>query len=361
MTEVQFGLLTSVFLWIYGILSPFAGFLADRFNRSIVIIGSLFVWSTVTWLTAYATTFEQLLATRALMGISEACYIPAALALIADYHRGSTRSLANSINLAGVMAGSSLGFIGGWIAEKYEWPIAFAILGVIGIVYSLVLVFFLRDPSKGPVPEPSEKSEDKVSFLQAMKDLFGRKAFLLILVFWGLMGMVVWLVVGWLPTYYKEQFNLSQSVAGLYATGYLYPASFAGLLTGGLLADRWSRTNPRARILLPVIGILIAAPFIFLASYVNIVSIAIICFVVYAFTRMFIDANMMPVLCMVVDSRYRATGYGVLNLVACLVGGLGIYAGGVLRDADVDLSIIFQTASVIMVFCAILMYTIRIK
>ena len=94
MTDAQFGLLTSVFLWIYAVLSPIAGFLADRFNRSRVIIISLFAWSVITWLTAHATTFNQLLLTRALMGVSEACYIPAALALIADYHRGPTRSLA---------------------------------------------------------------------------------------------------------------------------------------------------------------------------------------------------------------------------------------------------------------------------
>src|SRR5678816_2477570 len=55
MTDAQFGLLTSVFLWVYGLLSPFAGFLADRFNRSRVIITSLFLWSLVTWFTAHAT------------------------------------------------------------------------------------------------------------------------------------------------------------------------------------------------------------------------------------------------------------------------------------------------------------------
>src|SRR3954465_1158014 len=79
MTDAQFGLLTTVFLLVYGLLSPFAGFLADRFNRSRVILISLIVWSAVTWLTAHATTYGQLLTTRALMGVSEACYIPAAL------------------------------------------------------------------------------------------------------------------------------------------------------------------------------------------------------------------------------------------------------------------------------------------
>ncbi|RYE19997.1 MAG: MFS transporter, partial [Sphingobacteriaceae bacterium] len=125
MTNAQFGLLTSVFLWVYGFLSPVAGFLADRFNRSRVIIGSLLVWSLITLSTSYVKTYEQLLITRALMGISEACYIPAALALIVDYHKGSTRSLATGIHIAGITLGSSLGFLGGWIAEKHSWTTAF--------------------------------------------------------------------------------------------------------------------------------------------------------------------------------------------------------------------------------------------
>src|SRR5512133_994910 len=114
MTEAQFGLLTSVFLWVYGLLSPFGGLLADRFSRSGVIIASLLSWSAITWLTGHSTTFGQLLFARALMGISEACYIPAALALIVDYHKGPTRSLATGVHLTGVMVGSALSGVGGW-------------------------------------------------------------------------------------------------------------------------------------------------------------------------------------------------------------------------------------------------------
>src|SRR4051812_41094685 len=145
MTDAQFGLLTTVFLIVYGLLSPFAGFLADRFNRSRVILLSLVVWSAITWLTAHATSYGQLLATRALMGVSEACYIPAALALIADYHGVKTRSLANGTHLSGVMVGSGLGGIGGLIAEKHGWAQAFVWFGQLGLVLAVVAAIMLRD------------------------------------------------------------------------------------------------------------------------------------------------------------------------------------------------------------------------
>jgi MFS family permease len=334
MTDGQFGLLTSVFLWVYGLLSPLAGFLADRFNRSRVIVGSLFVWSIVTWFTAQATTFEELLLTRALMGISEACYI---------------------------MIGQSLGFVGGWLAENRSWNYAFGVFGIVGIGYAVLLALVLRDPVLPEKNTLTTEPESTISFKAAVTDLFSRKAYLVSLTFWGLGGIVSWLVVGWLPTYYKEHFNLSQTVAGLYATGYFHTASLVGVLTGGFLADRWSRTNPRGRILVPFIGLVIAAPGIFIASSTSILSVAIVCFMLYAFTRTFLDANMMPILCLIADSRYRATGYGILNLVACIVGGVGLYAGGILRDANVDLSRMFQFAAITMLVSAVLLYSLKPK
>lgn len=361
MTDTQFGLLTSIFLWVYGLLSPFAGFLADRFNRSRVIISSLFVWSTVTLLTSYVTTFEQLLATRALMGISEACYIPAALALIVDYHRSSTRSLATGINMVGIMIGSSLGFVGGWIAEKHEWGFAFHIFGLIGIIYSVILAFTLRDAPKNIAEDLSGEIKTRVNFFHGTRDLFSSRSYILLLIFWGLFGVVGWMIMGWLPTYYNEHFNLSQGMAGLYATGYFYPTAIVGLLLGGFLADRWSRTNPRARILVPIIGLCIAAPCIFIASSTSILPLTVILFMIYSLTRTFTDVNMMPILCQVVDDRFRATGYGILNLFATVIGGVGLYMGGVLRDSQVNLSLVYRFASLLLIICALLIYRIRLK
>lgn len=358
MTEAQFGLLSSVFLWVYGLLSPFAGFIADKFNRSKVIIVSLIVWSAVTWLTAHASTFNELLLTRALMGISEACYVPAALALIADYHGTRTRSLATGIHMAGIMAGQSLGFVGGWIAEEHSWNTSFTILGIFGIVYAVLLVAILRDPSQ-KINEQVSMKKPAVNLKEGVGIMFKDPSFIKVLIYWSLLGVVSWLVMGWLPTYYKEQFSLTQTAAGVYATGYLYPVSLAGVIIGGLIADRWSRKNKRARILLPVLGMLIAAPFIFMATVTSVLPVAILFFMVYAFTRSFTDANMMPILCMIVDERYRATGYGILNMFSTIVGGLALYAGGILRDAQINLSYIYQFAGLTMLICAWILYKVK--
>jgi MFS family permease len=316
----------------------------------------------VTWLTAHATTFNELLLTRALMGLSEACYIPAALALISDYHRGSTRSLATGLHMGGVMIGQSLGFAGGWIAEKHDWPVAFSFFGIFGVVYSLILVFFLKDVDdkhKNTVEESSNKTE--VNFFAGLKELFKQRSFNLLVVFWALLGVIGWMLVGWLPTYYKEHFNLSQTVSGFYATAYIYPMSFVGVILGGILADRFSRKNPKGRVWVPAIGLCIAAPAIFLASSTGVVWITIIGFALYALTRTFSDTNLMPILCMIADPRYRATGYGVLNMFACIVGGIGIYASGALRDADIDLSVMFRVAGFLIVICAAILYILKVK
>lgn len=359
MSDTQFGLLTSVFLWIYGLLSPGAGFLADRFSRSKVIIGSLFVWSVVTWLTSHATTFEELLLTRALMGVSEACYIPAALALIMDYHAGKTKSLATGIHMGGVMIGQSLGFVGGWLAENHSWNFAFTIFGAFGIVYSVILALTLKDPVK-VAKNAAVIVNRQIGFGNAVRTLFTQRSYILAILYWSLISIVGWVVVGWLPTYFKEHFSLSQSTAGLYSTGYFHAASLVGVLLGGYLADRWGRRNPRARILVPLYGLLIGAPAIFLASNTAVLSIAIACFMLYALTRTFSDANMMPILSMIVDARYRATAYGILNMFSCIVGGIGIYAGGWLRDAQVDLSLMFKVASGIMLLCTVVLWYIKI-
>ncbi|MEQ1750210.1 MAG: MFS transporter [Prosthecobacter sp.] len=359
MTDAQFGLLTAVFLWVYGLLSPFAGFLADRFNRSRLIVFSLLVWSLLTWLTGHARSFEELIVVRALMGLSEAAYLPAALALIADYHRGSTRSLATGIHMTGLSVGTGLAGIGGWVAERHGWSVAFDVFGLFGIAYAVGLLFVLRDPPRESGVVTSAAEQPRLG--QALTSLFSSRSFLLLLAFWGLLALAGWAVMGWMPTFFKEQFKLDQGAAGISATSFLAVAMFAGKLVGGAWADRWSKTNNRARILVPAIGLFIAAPATLLVANTGMLALAIAGLSIYGFTRVFSDANLMPILCQVSDSRYRATGYGVLNMFSCIVGGLTVYIGGVLRDAQISVGTLFQTAAAGMVVCGVLMIFVKPK
>lgn len=359
MTDAQFGLLTSIFLWVYGALSPFGGFLADRFSRSKVILGSLFVWSVVTWLTGHAKTFEQLLLARALMGVSEACYIPAALALIADYHRGPTRSLATGLHMSGVYAGAALGGVGGYIAESYGWRAGFYLFGIIGIVYALLLIAFLRDAThEEPVAEAkSIPSQVKVS--TALLALFSVGGFWLLMSLNALVGIANWGINGWLPTYLREHFHLGLGEAGMSATAYIQIASFAGVLVGGAWADRWSRKNLHARSWVPALGYCVAGPCLFLSAISNTLPVAIAGLIVFGLGRGFFDANHMPILRQLVNERYSATGYGVLNFVSCAAGGIMIYVGGMMKDAKVNLSVVFQLSAAGLLLVGILLFFVK--
>lgn len=358
MTDAQFGLLTTVFLIVYAVLSPIGGFLADRLSASRTIIFSLFVWSAITWFTAHATTFNHLLLSRALMGVSEACYLPAAVALIARYHGPATRSLANGIHLSGVMVGSGLGGLGGIIAERYDWTLAFEIFGSIGVVYAIVLIFFLRD---NPRETPGTSSIDKqnVRFGDALATLFGNKTFLVALAFWGLLGITSWSFTGWMPTFLTEKFHLPQGKAGIMATGFMSLGSLTGMVVAGAWADRWARRRPEGRVLVGIVGLAVCMPCVLLVANINLLPVAMGALVLFGLTRAFPDANMMPILFGIVAERYRATAYGILNALATTTGGIIIYLGGALRDANVNITTIFNAGIIGLVICGVLLWAIR--
>lgn len=356
MGEDDFGSLTMVFLWVYGLLSPFGGWAADRFSRSRVILLSLVVWSVVTFLTSFAQTYWQLFATRALMGISEACYIPAALALIADYHRGSTRSLATGIHMSGIYVGMALGGMGGWMAEHHGWSSSFFTFGLVGVGYAVVLAVLLRDV---PAAHHANAGSESVRPLEAMRVLGSSAGFWVIALHWGLLGFAGWAFVTWMPTFLREHFSLSQTEAGFTATAYLQIAAFCGVLAGGAWADRWSRTNLFGRVRVPLITMALASPFVFMTARTDALWFAIVCLLVFGFARGCSDSNMMPILCQVAEPRHRATGYGILNFFSCVIGGVASYLGGWLKERAVDLSYIFSGSGILVLIAALLLLLFR--
>jgi sugar phosphate permease len=198
-----------------------------------------------------------------------------------------------------------------------------------------------------------------MAFGEAIKSLTRGGSFWLLAIYWGLLGVAGWVIGAWMPTYLNEEFHLGQGAAGLSATGYLQVAALVGVLVGGVWADRWSRTNRRGPILVPALGLCLAAPAMLLAASSSWLFFAILGLCIYGFTRAFADANMMPILCLVTNERYRATGYGVLNLVASLAGGVGVFASGALRDRHVGLTPIFVCIGFLLAGCIVLLLRVR--
>lgn len=184
-SATNFGRLMAVFLWIYGLMSPVAGMIADRINRKWLIVGSLFVWSFVTLMMGYSTDFNQIYILRAIMGVSEALYIPAGLSLITDYHQEKTRSLAVGIHMTGLYTGQALGGFGATIAGAYSWETTFHWFGIIGIAYSLVLILFLKEKKDHTVAkldsEPGPKESPVKAAIKGMGMLFVNISFWIIL------------------------------------------------------------------------------------------------------------------------------------------------------------------------------------
>lgn len=329
-SATNFGRLMAIFLWIYAFMSPISGMIADRLNRKWLIIISLFVWSGVTFMMSYATDMNQLMILRAVMGVSEAFYIPAGLSLIADYHQGKTRSLAIGFHTSGIYLGQALGGFGATIAAATSWQFTFHSFGLIGMVYSFVLILFLQEKKTYVVETAyaNQKKSIKNELSLALKGLgflLGNISFWVVLFYFSAPSLPGWATKNWLPTLFSESLNMDMTQAGPLSTITLALASLVGVLSGGYVSDKWVQKHLKGRIYTGVIGLALTLPALVLIGYgsglIMIVSGALL----FGLGFGIFDVNNMPILCQFVPSRYRATGYGILNLA-------GISAGAVITN-----------------------------
>lgn len=357
--EANWGKILALFKWTYAILSPIGGYLSDRFSRRHVVAGSLFVWSFVTWTTGHVQTYEQLLWTRALMGVSEALYIPAALALIADFHNGPTRSKAVGLHQMGIYVGVILGGFSGYAADhpNLGWRWAFDVCGVIGLVYAIPLFFLLKNPVAVPGAVTAKPSP-----LRAAGELLGNRSFILLVLYFTLPALAGWVVRDWMPAILKAEFGIGQGKAGVSATLYWQLAAIVGAIVGGTLADRWMRRSIRGRIHVSALGMAMIVPAMFGVGFspqTGHLSVAIAFLILFGLGWGFFDCNNMPILCQIARPELRATGYGLMNFASISCGGFADYGFGILRDHQVPLFAIFGIFASVAVLSVILVLLIR--
>ena len=329
-SAANFGYLMAIFLWIYGIMSPISGIIADHVNRKWLIIFSLFIWSAVTFTMGYATTYDEIYWLRALMGFSEALYIPAGLSLISEYHTNKTRSLAVGIHMSGIYMGQALGGFGATFATMFSWQKAFHTFGFIGIAYAFVLIIFLSNDTKlknvksaaddNTLPTPSLKS-----LFKGVSLLLTNISFWILLLYFAVPSLPGWGVKNWLPTLYAQNLHIEMSIAGPMSTITLAGSSLLGVIFGGILSDRWSQKNIRGRVYTSAIGLSLTVPALFLISNGNSLFSVVAASFSFGFGFGMFDTNNMPILCQFVSSKYRATAYGLMNLV-------GVFSGAIITN-----------------------------
>jgi MFS family permease len=358
-SEANWGRMLGQFKWVYAFLSPIGGYIADRFSRRFTICGSLFVWSAVTWVTGHVTTYDGLLTTRTLMGISEAFYIPAALALIADYHTGTTRSRAVGLHQMAIYIGVIIGGFSGYVADApaLGWRWAFDACGIAGIIYAIPLALLLRDAPKSAASVAASQN----SVGQSARELLTNSSFILLVLYFTLPALAGWVVRDWMPAILKQQFNIGQGKAGVSATLYWQAAAIVGAILGGWLADRWMRRHERGRIYVSAIGMSLIIPALFGVGNAGTLLTAVLFLALFGLGWGFFDCNNMPILCQLVRPELRATGYGIMNLVSISCGGLADWGFGAMRDAQVPLNVIFSAFAGTAVISVVLVLLIRPK
>lgn len=332
----SFGALMAVFLWIYGLCSPFAGMVADRLNRKWLLVGSLFVWSSVTLAMGFASTYEQLYCLRALMGVSEALYIPAALSLIADWHTGKSRSLAIGIHMTGLYVGQGLGGFGANLAHHFSWHQTFFTLGLIGIVYALILVVMLHEnPTHSQRSEERVKAagENKEGVLKGLSIVVSTWAFWILLFYFAVPSLPGWATKNWLPTLFAENLNIDMTLAGPMSTITIAVSCFVGVIIGGIMSDRWVQRNIRGRIYTSAIGLSMTIPALLLLGLGHSMPAVIGAGVLFGVGFGIFDANNMPILCQIISAKYRATAYGIMNMTGVFAGAAVTHVLGQWSDS----------------------------
>lgn len=330
MSDLVLGATGTVFLWTYAAVSPLAGYFGDRMSRARLLTVSLGAWSLVMALTALVTSAGQLLAMRALLGIAEAAYIPAATALIADHHEPGTRAKAIGIHLAGFSTGMvGGGSLAGYLGDRVGWRPSFVILGASGLLLTVACSLFLRDKIRS---NPSAAlAEPLASFQTTMRHLFRIPSFLVLTAENVLSGTVNWIFINWLPLFFNENFSLNLALAGFYGTLWIQGGRVTGVTAGGFPSDQAARRNPRYHMLIMVACYLLAAPL--LLTFVWTASFTAIAAAIFGFALLvgmgYVNAQ--PLLCELLPQRSRSTAIGFMNMTSCFVGGAGVFLAGALK------------------------------
>lgn len=326
LSDMQLALLGSSFMWMYALSGPVAGWLGDWLSRRFLILAGLFFWICITMVTIVSRTYGELVILRALSGIAEAVYFPAAMSLISNYHGPETRSRAMSVNQSAVYTGTvGGGVFASIVGEHFGWRSNFILFGSLGLLTFLVLLVFLKEPlreSQTAGSLPPRNRPCRTSLYGTLAEVLASPLALRLIAAFISANFVAMIFMVWLPSFLFRKFHMSLTMAGVSATIYLQAASVAGVLCGGVLADMLAHRDEGGRMRTQAYGLLAGVPFLFLTGWTLSVTVLVVGMIGFGFCKGIYDANIWASLHDVVHPESRATAVGIMNSLGWLGGGV---------------------------------------
>ncbi|QJB68252.1 spinster family MFS transporter [Parasphingorhabdus halotolerans] len=337
LSDTLLGLLSgAAFAIFYATLGLPIARLADRYSRKLIITVSLAIFSVMTVLCGFASSFAMLFAARIGVGIGEAGTGPASFSIISDRFEQERRSTAMGILSLGGNFGLLLGFVaGGYIAAHWGWRSAFLLAGLPGMLLALLIHFTMKEPRRGAVDgQAAAKPVQQASIPQAIRILMAVPSYRhlvsgMALLLFGATGMLAWI-----PSLVDRSFGLSPDKSGLPIALIIISAGITGtLLIGGMLADRLSKRDPRWLPGIAAIGALVmsaGAIGVALAPTIGwlwvVFSLVAVGSTTYVAPSLALSQSLSPV-------ELRATSGALALMIANLFGlGLGAPVIGMLSD-----------------------------
>lgn len=336
LSDAQLGALTGLsFALFYSTLSLPIARLADRWTRKYLIAGSLAIWSGMTSLTGLASNFTSLLFYRVGVAVGEAGSIPATHSMIADLYPPGARATALSVWGLSLPVGMLFGFsVAGALADAVGWRMAFAVVGIAGLVLVPVLAFMMREPVRGQFDVAPASALPVPTAKEALRKLWGIKTYRYLVAAGACHAFAWYSVNSWSAPFYVRVHEMSLAQTSLYLALVNGFGSAVGMYLGGRLSDHFGRNDPRARARVVAIALFAMVPFALFQYTVGSAELSMALGAVSQTLMLVYYGPIIAIAHLLVPANMRAFTSAVLMLVLNLFGlGLGPFATGLLSDA----------------------------
>ncbi len=335
LTDSELGLLSGTAFGIfYATLGVPIARLADLFSRKWVIVGSLTIWSGMTALCGSAAGFTSLLLYRVGVGVGEAGGSPPSHSIISDLYSEEKRGTALGIFSLGVPIGILIGLMaGGWLNEELGWRAAFWVMGVPGLLLSILVGLTLREPARAGVGA-GPQSVSHYSARQVFAYLMSLPSFRHTAIASALYAFVGYSVVNWSPSFLMRSYGMESGAIGTALSLIIGLGGGVGVYLGGFLSDRWASRDPRGRVYVPALAMAASLPFSVLTYWVDSAALSLALLIVPSLLGLMYQGPAFAVTQTLATPLMRSTAAAILLFFINIIGlACGPAVTGFLSDA----------------------------